>query len=357
MFLWNIVNLIDAEASWFLTLCIVILIAFIASEVLVHLFRRLAARFQEANLLWQASFIKALFRPMIVLLWFLIALFGIDLVTDHILKEQYSYLLHLLLSISWVLSISWFFLRWKNELVRTLISIKPASEKGKIIGFGKLFSAFVIVLTVLVLLEQAGGSVATLVAFSSIGGLALAIASQEMIANFFGGGMIFITHPFVVGHQISIPAHSIEGVVEDIGWYQTRILGLDRKPIIVPNALFIKAQVINTSRRTRRKLEVKISLRHQDLAIAPAIADDIKKFLAKHEAIDSKENTLVSISSIGPYSVDLLIEAISFAVLDVDFYTLQSALLLQVGEIIRHHGGRLAIPIQGIEQSSFTKGS
>jgi MscS family membrane protein len=54
-----------------------------------------------------------------------------------------------------------------------------------------------------------GSSLNTLIAFGGISGLALAFASQEVIASFFGGLMTYITQPFVIGDWIILPEKNI----------------------------------------------------------------------------------------------------------------------------------------------------
>ena len=55
-----------------------------------------------------------------------------------------------------------------------------------------------------------------------------------MISNFFGGFMIYVTHSFGIGDWINLPDHNVEGYVEEIGWYTTRIRTFEKRPIYVP---------------------------------------------------------------------------------------------------------------------------
>jgi small-conductance mechanosensitive channel len=68
-------------------------------------------------------------------------------------------------------------------------------------------------------------------------GIAMGLAAKEVVSNFFGGAVLLITQPFVIGDRIK--AGSFAGQVQDIGYLQTKILGFDGVPILVPNQAFI----------------------------------------------------------------------------------------------------------------------
>jgi MscS family membrane protein len=342
MVAWNLVNLIDAEGSWFLMLLGFFLGTTLVIYTIRHLLVKLHVQFTKNHLVWQDGFIRALFRPLYVLIWFFVALFSIDIVTDNYLFEQIPAYTHLISSLAVVCAMSWFFLRWKKNIVAAYLETCSQSDVGRIVGFGKIASAVIIILSILILLEVSGSSLATISAFGGISGLALAISSQEVLNNFFGGFVIYTNRPFSIGDSIELPSHNLEGTVEDIGWYETRLRGIDRSPIYVPNSLFTKAFVINSSRRGSRKLEEEIAIRHQDLGLAPLIVNDIRAFLEQHEAVDKKERLSVSIAHISPYSVDITVEAVSLLTQKNDFLKFRSEFFLKAGHIVAQHGARLA---------------
>src|SRR6185295_15061635 len=225
MLLWNFVNLIDAEGGWLMRLVVVLLAAFAGTRLLGYLFSKLSQKFEGHNLVMQQAFIRALYKPAAYLIWFFVLLFAVNLVTDHYLTEHLSECLNSSIRVVLVLAISWFFLRWKHSAIVSISERRAADERGKIHVIGKLLTAAILVMTLFFLMEATGQSVQTLLAFGGISGLALAIASQEIIANFFGGFMIFINRPFEEQEQIVVPSSNLEGTVVEIGWYQTELLG------------------------------------------------------------------------------------------------------------------------------------
>src|SRR5437868_2604405 len=84
-----------------------------------------------------------------------------------------------------ILIFGWVLLKMKTTLIRKLL--KDSIDQGKIDAVNKVTSLLVFFLIGMLLLEQTGSSINTLLAFGGISGLAIAFASQQIIANFFGG--------------------------------------------------------------------------------------------------------------------------------------------------------------------------
>ena len=85
----------------------------------------------------------------------------------------------------------------------------------------------------------------------SLGGLALALAAQDTIKNFFGSLMIFVDRPFRIGDWIS--CEQIEGVVEDVGLRSTRIRTFTDSVIYVPNVKLADNTINNHGLRKYRR--------------------------------------------------------------------------------------------------------
>ena len=81
----------------------------------------------------------------------------------------------------------------------------------------------------------------------TIGGLALALAAQDTVANFFGAIVILVDRPFHIGDMIRIDPH--EGTVETIGFRSIRVRTADGHLVTIPNKTVGNAIVSNISRR------------------------------------------------------------------------------------------------------------
>jgi MscS family membrane protein len=107
--------------------------------------------------------------------------------------------------------------------------------------------AFAIIIAVLLTLQNLGLNITSLIASLGIGGLALALAAQDTVANFFGAIVILVDKPFRIGDTIRIDPH--EGIVEAIGFRSIRVRTADGHLVTIPNKTVGNAIVTNISRR------------------------------------------------------------------------------------------------------------
>ena len=183
---------------------------------------------------------------------------------------------------------------------------------------------------------------------ADIGGLALAFASQEIIANFFGGFMIYLTQPFTIGDWILIPDHQIEGIVEEIGWYMTRIRSLDKRPIYIPNTIFSKLIVITPSRMSHRQIKELIGLRCEDLPKIKNVMEDLKGMLQAHPDLDHHQPVIVRLAGFGQFSLDISLITYTQTTSTEGFMKIKEDVLLKIAEVLDKHGAALASPLENI---------
>jgi small-conductance mechanosensitive channel len=105
-------------------------------------------------------------------------------------------------------------------------------------------SASIAVLGLLVILNGLGLSIAPMLTALGIGGLAVALALQEPLANFFAGLFIALAGQIRIGDYIRLETGQ-EGYVVDFGWRSTRLRMLAKNLVVVPNAKLAQAIVIN----------------------------------------------------------------------------------------------------------------
>ena len=121
-------------------------------------------------------------------------------------------------------------------------------------AISKLLRMSVVITTGLVIMQSFGYSVSGILAFGGIGGIAVGFAAKDLLANFFGGLMIYLDRPFAEGDWIRSPDQNIEGTVENIGWRLTRIRTFDQRPLYVPNSIFTHISVENPQRMRNRRI-------------------------------------------------------------------------------------------------------
>jgi MscS family membrane protein len=161
--------------------------------------------------------------------------------------------------------------------------------------------------------------------------------------------MIYLTHPFSIGDWVNLPEKSIEGHVEEIGWYMTRIRTFEKRPIYIPNSLFSKMVVVNPSRMTHRQFKEIIGIRYSDLGLAKGIILDIKDMILSHSDVDPILPTIVRLTSFGDYSVDILVSAYIRPTDTDGFSRAKEDIFFKIADIIKQHGADFAYPTSTIE--------
>jgi len=119
----------------------------------------------------------------------------------------------------------------------------------------KVASALIITLLIL---QNAGLNVSSLVASLGIGGIAIALGAKETLGHLFGGLTIIIDKPFSVGDWIH--CGDMEGTVEDIGFRSTKIKTFYDSLVTLPNSLIASSIIDNLGRRQSRRTRITLDL-------------------------------------------------------------------------------------------------
>ncbi|MEJ2169441.1 MAG: mechanosensitive ion channel [Desulfobacterales bacterium] len=108
--------------------------------------------------------------------------------------------------------------------------------------------AVVVIAGIIYLLRAVSGkSLSALLAGLGIGGIAVALAAQDTLKNFFGSLMIMLDKPFVVGQRIT--SGGFDGVIENIGFRSTRMRTLTGHLVTIPNEKVASESVENIGQR------------------------------------------------------------------------------------------------------------
>lgn len=125
----------------------------------------------------------------------------------------------------------------------------------------KSAKAFVVVMAVLLTASNLGVNITSVLASLSIGGLALGLAAQDSLANFFGAVTVYLDRPFHLGDRVKIDF--VDGTVEAIGLRSTRIRNLDGHLVAIPNKIVGTSIITNISLRQTIKTEINLSLTYE----------------------------------------------------------------------------------------------
>jgi small-conductance mechanosensitive channel len=113
--------------------------------------------------------------------------------------------------------------------------------------FINLVRILTFVLATLVILESFGISIIPFLTALGIGGLAVALALQDTLSNFFSGFYMLVSHNFKPHDFVELECKE-KGYIQDISWRNTTILTLDNNMVIIPNAKMASSIIKNYSK-------------------------------------------------------------------------------------------------------------
>ncbi|MFB0526949.1 MAG: mechanosensitive ion channel family protein [bacterium] len=130
-----------------------------------------------------------------------------------------------------------------SVLVSRWLKVQKEFEKTPRL-ISTVVSIFIYLIAFLMILRYLNIEITPLVATLGLGGLAVGLALQNTLSNFFAGVHIISDRPINVGDYIEMEGN-IAGYVEDIGWRSTRIRTLPNTIVIVPNSKIAESVIVN----------------------------------------------------------------------------------------------------------------
>ncbi len=142
-----------------------------------------------------------------------------------------------------VIAIILFMDRLFNNLIQTYsYKIDILRTSG---GVARTFVRIIVIgLGLLILLDSFGVSITPLLASLGIGSLAVALALQPTLENFFSGIQIVIDKPIKVGQFVKLDSGE-EGYVQRVGWRSTWVRMLPNNIVVIPNKVLVNSKVLN----------------------------------------------------------------------------------------------------------------
>jgi len=175
------------------------------------------------------------------------------------------------------------------------------------------FTGIVLFLGVLKLLTLFGIPATSVIAGASIGGLALALASQDTVKNLIGTFMIFLDKPFHIGDWIE--TSEVKGTVEEVGFRSSRIRAADTSIYQIPNSTLSEIVINNKGLRLFRRYQTELGIRYDTPPeLIEAFVDGLKKIINAHPHT-KKDMVNVAFTSFGDSALNIMMN-VYFAVND-----------------------------------------
>lgn len=203
--------------------------------------------------------------------WFFILLVALFSATNALtLPDRAQQLIRLLVQIALLLQVgAWgrgfiaFWLdRWADRRGENVATSTTVAAFGALARFGMWT-----ILVLFALQNVFGLDITALVTGLGIGGVAIALAVQNVLGDLFAALSIVLDKPFVVGDPIGVD--SLSGTVEHIGLKTTRVRSVDGEQIIFSNGDLLKSRLRNFRRMTERRVVFPLSFTYDT---PPALA-------------------------------------------------------------------------------------
>ena len=210
----------------------------------------------------------------------------------------------------------------------------------------KALKVFAAIVFVIMFVQNMGIEVGSLLASIGIGGLALALAAKDTVANFFGSILIFVDQPFQIGDIVEVSGH--EGVIEEVGFRTTLIRKFDKSLLIIPNQTFTSSPITNVSRRSMRRIMLTVGLTYDTTPDQMrAFTAAVKAMLSEHEGLDQEFHAAV-FEAFGDSSLNVKIIAFSKSNDFIETATAQEMLMLRIMDIVAEQGLEIAFPTRTV---------
>ena len=338
--------------SWVMQVFVVVFITLLVSYFALVLLRRVrrtaAARTQTV---WDDSLLAAAGRPMQALIW----ISGIDFavyIAEAATSAPIFAAVEPVQDVAVIAVIAWFLVRLIREAEMNLIAARQRSgetfDRSTFDAVAKLLRLSVMITTALVMMQTLGYSVSGVLAFGGVGGIAVGFAAKDLLANFFGGLMIYLDRPFAVGDWIRSPDREIEGTVEQIGWRRTVIRTFDSRPLYVPNATFSNIAVEHPSRMQNRRIFEYVGVRYDDAAQVAGIVEAVDAMLRSHEDIDQSKTLMGNLDRFAPSSLDFFLYCFTETSRWAEYHHVKQDVLVKILDIIEARGAQVAFPTSTI---------
>lgn len=250
--------------------------------------------------------LKKLTRPIVLLvvIWF-IKLFSPSLLLPIDINTILFLSLNIMVTIFWI----YVFLK----LVKVIMSVYEEFTKSThnklddqlVPILNNFLTGIVIFIGLLKLLTLFGIKPVTVIAGASIGGLAVALASQDTVKNLIGTVMIFLDKPFHIGDWIE--AGEVVGTVETVGFRSTTVRAADTSVYQIPNSTLSEMVVNNKGLRSYRRYTTNLGLRYDTPPeLIDAFVKGVRKVIELHPST-RKDAFNVEFSGFGDSALLILV--------------------------------------------------
>lgn len=223
------------------------------------------------------------------------------------------------------------------------------SALGRVRGFDATLSRFIstaaryaiLIIVVVMVLGQFGVQTASIIAAIGAIGLAIGLALQGTLQNIAAGMMLLFLRPFKIGEYIQVG--SVEGTVEEIGLFATRLRSVDGTFILSPNAKLWNEPIYNKNRNGVRRTDITIGIGYDDdIDFAQATMIDIAR---SDSRVSAEPEPTAFVSELGDSAVSITLR---YWTNDKDFFSTKLDLTKLAKQTFDRKGITIPFPQQEV---------
>ena len=190
-----------------------------------------------------------------------------------------------------------------------------------------------------IVITQLGINLNGLVAGLGISGVIITLAAQDTAKNLFGGIVIFLDKPFIVGDWIQMDKY--EGTVEDITFRSTRIRTFENSVVNIPNSVISGGAIINWSKMEKRRYRTTLSVATDTpMDKLEEFKKEVKQLLISREAIDD-DSIIVKFDEITGSGLKILISSYTNSVDYASYLTEKENINYKIMKILKEKNIKL----------------
>lgn len=282
--------------------------------------------------------------------------------------------------VSYIILGVWFFITLLKSygvgLMGNILQKKDGFRREAINLILKISYSIIFLIGLLVILKYLGFNVSTIMASLGIGGLAVALALKDMLANFFASVMLLFENSFSQGDWIV--CNGIEGTVVEMGLRRTTIRTFDNALVLVPNSTLANGAIKNWNRRkVGRRIKMSIGVTYDSsMQNLRQCIKDIKTMLLEHpdiakssekniefdhyelalkqnivsmqDLLGYKDNLFVVLDTFEDSSINILVYCFSKSVVWGEFLNIKEDVMFRIMSIVEKNNLSFAFPSQSI---------
>ncbi len=325
-----------------------ILLSIALGKIFYHFFKKHAEKIREKTKhRLEAIIVRIIDKPLLLMLF--LAGFAIGL---RFLSIETG-LLSLIYSAFWAIMTllsAWIVIRIIDSVTKEYIVPLSLATGLKIDdsiapALGTAAKIIVITIATTIILTIFGYNVTAILAGLGIGGIAIAFAAQQTIADIFGGVSILTSRPFRIGDTILV--EGITGTVKKVGLRTTKLTGLDKSEITFSNAKLANAIIRNLSTGIEQRVELNLGLTYNTPKEKIQLACDlVKNIIFEHP--QCANNPMIYFSDFKDYYLNILV---IYFITHKDWVPVRHEINLKIKEAFDKNKIDFAFPTQTIHMA------